>query len=197
VQEAVAAEDANEADLRGQYEQNILQFTTLDTQHILVKTEAEAQDAYDQVTAAGSTEKDFLALAKDISTDPSAKENSGAIGATAASGLDPAYANAAADLEPGEIAEPVQSQFGWHVIRLVSLEVQPFADAKAALLQQQGSQAFDVWLSDAWVAAEIEVNPKYGRFDTETGTVEAITSTATGSGSPSGSGAPETPAPTP
>ena len=197
VQETVGAEEADDAALRAQYQQNILQFTTIDTEHILVKTEAEAQDAYDQVTAPGSTERDFLALAKKISVDPSAKDNSGAIGEQAASGLDPAYAEAAASLKPGAISEPVESSFGWHVIRLVSTTVQPFDEAKAALSQQQGTEAFDTWLTDARSAATIEVNPKYGRFDPETGTVEAITSTATGSSSPSSSGAPATTAPAP
>jgi parvulin-like peptidyl-prolyl isomerase len=80
----------------------------------------------------------------------------------------------------------VQSQFGWHVIRLVSKEVKPFDEVKASLAQQQGGQAFDTWLQDAEAAAAIEVNPKYGRFNPDTGNVDAITSTATGSPSPSG-----------
>jgi foldase protein PrsA len=189
VQQAIGADNVDESALRAQYEQNILQFTTLDTEHILVDSKAKAQDAYEQVTAPGSTEKDFLALAKKISIDPSAKDNSGAIGAQAASGLDPAYAAAAASLEPGEISPPVQSQFGWHVIRLVSKKIQPYAEAKATLTQQQGSQAFDSWLTDATTAASIQVNPKYGRFNPTTGDVDAITSTATGSASPSSSGA--------
>lgn len=197
VQQAVGAEEADDAALRAQYQQNILQFTTIDTEHILVKTEAEADDAYDQVTAPGADEQDFLDLAKKISIDPSAKQNSGAIGPSPASGLDASFAAAAAALEPGEIAKPVQSQFGWHVIRLVSKEIQPFAEAKATLQQQQGTQAFDTWLSDAEAAATIDVNPKYGTFNADTGEVEAITSTATGSVSPSGSGAPAGASPAP
>ncbi len=199
VQEAVSAEEADDAALRAQYQQNILQFTTLDTEHILVKTEAEAQDAYDQVTAPGSTEQDFLALAKKISTDPSAKDNSGAIGEQAASGLDPAFAEAAAALEPGEISKPVESQFGWHVIRLVKSRSNRSRRRRRPSPSSRGPQAFDAWLTGARDAAEIEVNPKYGRFDAETGTVEAITSTATGSPSPSpsGFGAPATTAPAP
>ena len=195
VQEAVVADQGDEAGLRALYQQNILQFTTIDTEHIVVKTQAEAQDAYDQVTAPGATEDDFLALAKKISIDPSAKQNSGAIGPSPASGLDPAYAAAAADLQPGEISQPVQSQFGWHVIRLVSKDVQPFDDVKSSLVQQQGTQAFDTWLSDAQAAATIDVNPRYGRFNPDTGAVDAITSTATGSASPSGSASPVDAAP--
>jgi foldase protein PrsA len=183
VQGAVGAAQADPTELRTQYEQNILQFTTLDTEHILVKTQAEANIAYGQVTAPGATEQDFLDLAKKISIDPSAKDNSGAIGETAASGLDPAYAAAAAALKPGEISKPVQSQFGWHVIRLISKKIQSFADAKATLAQQQGTQAFDAWLTSAEAAATITVNPKFGTFNAATGNVDAVTSTATGSAS--------------
>jgi hypothetical protein len=193
VQGAVGAEQSDPAALRAQYEQNILQFTTLDTEHILVKTEAEANDVYDQVTAPGASEQDFLDLAKKISIDPSAKDNSGAIGAQTASGLDPGFAAAAAALKPGEISKPVQSQFGWHVIRLISKKIQSFADAKATLAQQQGTQAFDTWLTQAEAVATIRVNPKYGTFNAATGNIDAVTSTATGSPSPSGTGA--TPAP--
>jgi foldase protein PrsA len=197
VQQAIAAEQADEATLRAEYQKNILSFTTVDTEHILLKTQAQANDAYDQVTAPGASEQDFLDLAKMISIDPSAKDNSGAIGPLTAPPLDTAYAAAAAALKPGEISAPVQSQFGWHVIRLVSKDVQSFADAKASLSQQQGAQAFDAWLTDAVAAAKVDVNPKYGRFDAQTGTVEAVTTTATGSPSPSGSQAPTgaTPAP--
>jgi foldase protein PrsA len=197
VQGAIGAEQADQAALRAQYEKNILQFTTLDTEHILVKTEAEANDVYDQVTAPGASEQDFLDLAKKVSIDPSAKTNSGAIGATSAAGLDPAYAATASALKPGEISKPVQSQFGWHVIRLISKKIQSFAEAKATLAQQQGTQAFDTWLTEAVKAGDVDVNPKYGRFDAQTGTVQAVTSTATGSPSASGSQTPAGATPTP
>jgi hypothetical protein len=197
VQGAIGAEQADQSALRAQYEKNILQFTTLDTEHILVKTEAEANDVYDQVTAPGATEQDFLDLAKKVSIDPSAKTNSGAIGATSAAGLDPAYAATASALKPGEISKPVQSQFGGHVIRLISKKIQSFAEAKATLAQQQGTQAFDAWLTDAANAATITVNPKYGTYNAATGNVDPVTSTATGSASPSGSQVPVTGTPAP
>jgi foldase protein PrsA len=197
VQQAISADQADESTLRAQYEKDILSYTTIDTEHILVKTEAEAKDVYDKVTASGATEKDFLDLAKKISTDPSAKDNSGAIGPNTSPPLDAAYAAAAAALKPGEISRPVQSQFGWHVIRLVSKKVQSFAEAKATLAQQQGTQAFDTWLTEAVKAGDVDVNPKYGRFDAQTGTVQAVTSTATGSPSASGSQTPAGATPTP
>jgi parvulin-like peptidyl-prolyl isomerase len=188
VQKDVAANGGDETALKKLYQDNILQFTTLDTEHILVKTEAEANKIYDQATAPGFTEKDFLALAKKESTDPTAAQNSGALGPIPASQLEQPYAEVAQALEPGEISKPVQSSVGWHVIRLVDTKVQSFADAKASLVQQQGVQVFDEWLKKAVLAADISVNPKYGTFNPDTQSVEAVNSTATGSPSSSLSG---------
>src|SRR5438093_979533 len=66
----LALEKADDAQLRTQYEQNLLQYTTLTVDHILVKTKAEAEHVYQQVTAPGATREDFLALAKKVSIDP-------------------------------------------------------------------------------------------------------------------------------
>ena len=60
--------------------------------HILVKTEAEAQDVYQQVTAPGAHRRDdFLALAKQVSIDPSAKQNAGSLGSAVASTYVPEF----------------------------------------------------------------------------------------------------------
>ena len=108
-----------EADLRQQYEDDIASYTTVQVDHILVKTKAEADEVYAQVTAPGATEQDFLDLAKEVSIDPSAKQNSGSLGSAVASTYVPEFAAAAIALEPGEISKPVKTQFGWHVIRMV------------------------------------------------------------------------------
>lgn len=62
---------------------------------------------------------DFNQLAKEISEDPSAAVNAGRIESFASTDMDPAFAKAAFALKnPGDISEPVLSQFGWHVIKL-------------------------------------------------------------------------------
>ena len=82
-----------------------------------------------------------------------------------------------AALEPGEISEPVQSEFGWHVIYLVGKQVTPFEEARTQLLQGEQGTLFNAWLRDQAETHGVDVNPKYGRFDTETLTVVAVTST--------------------
>lgn len=59
----------------------------------------------------------FADLAKDYSNDPGSAEKGGKLeGLRGREGLDPAFANAAFALNPGEISNPVLSQFGYHII---------------------------------------------------------------------------------
>src|SRR5436190_591192 len=146
VAKRLALDKADDAQLRKEYEQNLLQYTTLTVDHILVKTKAEAEHVYGQVTAPGATRADFLALAKKVSIDPSAKQNSGALPAAPASQYVKAFADAAVALQPGQISAPVHTQFGWHVIRLVDKQVIPFEQAREQLVTQQAQAgAFSSW----------------------------------------------------
>ena len=177
VQKKVIEQELDEDALRAQYDKDILQYTTVQAEHILVKTEAEAQDVYQQVTAPGFTDKDFLALAKQVSIDPGVKQNSGSLGSAVASTYLPEFGEAVAALEPGEISQPVQTDVGWHVIKLISKDVTPFEEAKAQMMQTQAPTVFSDWLRTQFDEGNLEVNPKYGRFDEETLTVVAIDST--------------------
>ncbi len=183
VQTAVAAERITDAELLQQYQQKILDYTTVQVDHILVKTKAEADAVYAQVTAPGATEQDFLDLAKQISIDPSVQQNSGSLGSAVAATYVPEFGVAAAGLAPGEISKPVHSQFGWHVIRMVKKDVQSFDTVKQDLLRTGSTAVFNDWMREQIKADGLDVNPKYGRFDETTLTVVRISSTATGSSS--------------
>lgn len=62
---------------------------------------------------------DFAKLAGELSDDPSAASNGGELGWFDAKKMDPAFSKAAFALaKPGDLSEPVQSSFGWHIIRL-------------------------------------------------------------------------------
>ncbi|HZT09573.1 MAG TPA: peptidylprolyl isomerase, partial [Actinomycetota bacterium] len=160
--------------LRTAYQQNPEQYATLTADHILVKTKAEAEDVYRQVTAPGATRADFLKLAKQVSIDPSAAQNSGALPpATPASKFVKPFADAALALKPGEISHPVHTPFGWHVIHLVDKQITPFAQVR----QQAEANAFRDWVRQQDQAGAIDVDPSFGRFDPSTLQVVRITST--------------------
>jgi peptidyl-prolyl cis-trans isomerase C len=62
---------------------------------------------------------DFSALARQLSDDPSAEANGGALGWFPAAKMDPVFSKAAFGLKKvGDISEPVQTKFGYHLIRL-------------------------------------------------------------------------------
>lgn len=90
--------------------------TEVRASHILVATEDEAKDIIRQLDGGA----DFAALAKEKSTDPSAKQNGGDLGYFTAGDMVPEFSQAVFAMEKGESSKvPVKSQFGWHVIKVV------------------------------------------------------------------------------
>ena len=173
-QREIGAANVSDAQLHQQYDQQKQQFTQIHAKHILVKTKALA----DRI-AAEATPRNFGRLAKKYSTDPGSAKKGGDLGTLSASSLDPDFVKAALALRPGQISGPVQTQFGWHVILLVSADVQPFDQVRDQLAGSLQGQAFSTWLQGRLTGAEITVNPKYGRFDASTGSVVPIRSTQT------------------
>jgi PPIC-type PPIASE domain len=175
VRTAVAEDRIGADELRTRYDERVLEFTTVQANHILVESRAEAESVYRRVRNATQTE--FAAVAKRESTEPEANESGGDLGTGPASQFVPEFASAVAALEPGEVSQPVQSQFGWHVIYLVDKEVTPFEEAKAGLVEPVADQEFRGWLEDRADAVGVEVNPRYGRFSPDSFTVLPARST--------------------
>ncbi|WP_221930990.1 peptidylprolyl isomerase [Telmatospirillum sp. J64-1] len=82
--------------------------------HILVETEKEAKDIIAQLNKGASFEE----LAKEKSKDPGS-QNGGDLGYFEKEEMVPEFSAAAFSIEPGTVgANPVKSQFGWHVIKV-------------------------------------------------------------------------------
>ena len=83
--------------------------------HILVKTEQEAKDVIAQLGKGG----DFAKLAKDKSVDPGSKEKGGDLGWFPPAAMVKSFSDAVSALQKGKYTlTPVQTQYGWHIIRL-------------------------------------------------------------------------------
>jgi len=194
VAKGIASEQFTDAQLQQQYQQSICDYTTLHVDHILVDSKQKAEQIYQQVTAPGSTLQDFQALAKQESTDPSAKQNGGEL-TLPASQLGSEFSDAALKLKPGEISKPVHTQYGWHVIYMLDKQVTPFDQARDKILGQASTKAFQDWVQTQ--VGQIQVDPSFGRFDPATLQVERISSTdpSATQAPPSGAvnGAPATP----
>ena len=92
---------------------------------------------------------DFATVAEGYSTGPTGP-NAGALGWFRAGMMVPEFEAAVTALEPGQLSEPVQTQFGWHVIRLN--EVRDSAPPALEAVRPQ----IEAQLRDAAVTAEIE-----------------------------------------
>lgn len=106
-----------DADKKAAYEQykKELGDKEYSARHILVKTEAEATDLAAQLKKGG----DFAKLAKEKSLDPGSKEKGGDLGWFSPAGMVKPFSDAVTSMKKGEVSAPIQTQFGWHVIKLV------------------------------------------------------------------------------
>ncbi len=109
-------EAVTEAQARAAYDEQIAKIkpeAEVRARHILVKTEEEAKDLVAQLKAGA----DFNELAKKSSDGPSS-HTGGDLGYFSRGQMVKAFEDAAFALEPGQISAPVQSEFGWHVIKV-------------------------------------------------------------------------------
>jgi foldase protein PrsA len=82
--------------------------------HILTKDNPQAAVVLEKLKAG----EDFAALAEEYSQDPGSASNGGDLGYVSKGEMVPEFEQAAFNLEVGELSEVVQSQFGYHVIKV-------------------------------------------------------------------------------
>ncbi|WP_245215430.1 peptidylprolyl isomerase [Pararoseomonas baculiformis] len=127
----------------------------LHARHILVPTEAAAREALAEVRRPGT---DFAEVAKRRSTGPGAQQG-GDLGFFKKSDMIPEFAEAAFALQPGQISEPVQTQFGWHVIKVEGRRTAPpasFEESQEALRQAAFEEAVNAAVERIRGAARVE-----------------------------------------
>lgn len=160
-------------DVRAFYEEHHSDFETTRAQHILVAERdlAEQLAARLQAVSPDQVEDLFAKLAREHSTDPGSASNGGDLGFQAAGTFVGPFEDALAELEVGEVSDPVKTEFGWHVIRVSARRVTPFEEARAGIEDQLAGpaqdEAWNAFLDDLFEEADVEVNPRYGIFDEE------------------------------
>ena len=102
------------------------------------------------------TDANFTDMVKKYSTDPGAAQNNGNYGVFEKGMMVPQFSNAIVGLKPGEISQPVESQYGFHIIQRL-----PYAQVKAEFAQKYSaaSQAIAgrTYLAQAESTAKVEV----------------------------------------
>ena len=126
--------------------------------HILVETEEEAKAIIAQL----SDGADFATLAKEKSTGPSGP-NGGELGSFGRGQMVPAFETAAFAMTEGSYSEtPVQTQFGWHVIKVSAkgLQEAPSLDEmRDQLVANLSRQSFSRIVEELRVGSSLDVRP--------------------------------------
>ncbi|OPY68587.1 MAG: putative peptidyl-prolyl cis-trans isomerase Cbf2 precursor [Syntrophorhabdaceae bacterium PtaU1.Bin034] len=134
----------------------------IETRQIVVKTEQEAKEIQARIAKG----EDFAELAKKYSIDPSAKTTGGNIGYHPKGTLIPEYEEAAFKLtKVGQIAPPVKTQLGYHIIKLEGMRAGtyvPFAEVKdfirQKMMQEKQTEVLQGYIEDLKKNAKVVIN---------------------------------------
>lgn len=151
--DAEVGSKVTEEDLRQAYEENVASDKQQEVRarHILVNTEEEAKAVIEELDGGA----DFAELAKQKSTGPSSADG-GDLGFFGEGDMVPQFWEAASALKAGEVSGPVQTEFGWHVIKVEEIrdrEPPPFEaltdQIREFLVRQRFTQVIEGLKKDA------------------------------------------------
>lgn len=128
--------------------------TEYNASHILVETQEEAAAIVEELEAGA----DFATVAREESTGPSGP-GGGSLGWFGAGMMVPTFEQAVVDMEVGTVSQPVETQFGWHVIKLNetrALEAPTLETVREELELQIRQTAVQQTIEDVTSAAEVD-----------------------------------------
>jgi peptidyl-prolyl cis-trans isomerase C len=161
IQDYMKSHPVSDSDTKAAYEKfkTELGDKEYNARHILVASEAEAKDVIAQLNKGG----DFSKIAKEKSIDPGSKDKAGDLGWFSLGGMVKPFGEAVAKLQKGKVSEPVQTQFGWHVIKLDDvrdMKAPPYDKVKENLQKQLAQRQLEKMLTDLRAKATVVDNTK-------------------------------------
>jgi foldase protein PrsA len=127
--------------------------------HILVDSLEAANEIKQKLVVGG----DFAQLAKENSTDTGTKENGGDLGYFESGKMTMEFEQATFALNVGEISDPVKTEYGYHIIKLVAIKdakeanyEESKAEIRDALLDEKIGQEYDNWMHNLYQQYEIK-----------------------------------------
>ena len=157
LQSYVQKNPISESDIKNAYEQykKDLGSQEFNAKHILLANEQEAKDVIAELNKGGN----FNKIAKDKSKDTGSKDKGGDLGWFPANSMVKPFAEALTSLKKGNVTTiPVQTQFGWHVIKLEdtrALQAPEFDKVKEGLAKTLQQKQLDKLVLDLKTKAKI------------------------------------------
>ncbi len=154
--------DVTEEEIKSYFEENKDSFDEKEqvkASHILVEDEATANKIKEEL----DNGKDFAELAKEYSTDTSNADNGGDLGYFGKGEMAEEFEKAAFALGSGAVSEPVKTEFGYHIIKLVDKKAAKAAkfddhkdEIKELLFDQRIQAEYPNWLEEKKAEYEIK-----------------------------------------
>ena len=119
---------------------------------------------------------DFAKLAREFSEDPGTREAGGNLGAFTRDAHSKAFDDAAFKLKPGAVSDVVQTEYGFHVIKVFGHEAarvrtvnEMTPDIRARLLSKRQAEKLTAWLKNARAKSAVRINEpfRFGALKTE------------------------------
>jgi foldase protein PrsA len=165
----------SENDLNKYYNDNKEEFRKEEVKasHILISTQdaegkpladkekAEKKKKAEDILAKVKAGEDFAKLAKENSDDPGSAKDGGDLGAFFGRGvMVPEFEDAAFSLEKGKISDLVESQYGYHIIKVIDKinEINPFPEVKDQIKKNIEQEKFNEHINELQKKAKIEKN---------------------------------------
>lgn len=145
-------------ELKKAYDEKVKQYSgkrEIKASHILVSTEDKARDLVKQIKGG----KEFDTLAKDASEDKATAASGGDLGYFTEDRMVPEFSKAAFALKKGQISDPVKTDFGWHIIKIVDerpVKVPSFDEVKESLKEEQKEKAFKEYIDQLVDSSDVK-----------------------------------------
>lgn len=155
----------SDADLKREYDALVASTRNqqeMRARHILVATEKEAKNVKSQLADG----KSFDEVARDYSKDPGSAKQGGDLGYFTKDKMVKEFADAAFTLKKGEVSDPVQSGFGWHIIKVEDIrKVTPptFNEAKEPLRARLQDKKLADYIQSLVKSADVTVYDAKGK----------------------------------
>jgi foldase protein PrsA len=154
--------DITDEEMKTYFEENKESYNEaeqVEASHILVADEATAKEVKEKLTAG----EDFASLAKEYSTDTSNAESGGELGFFAKGEMATEFENAAFSMNIGDISEPIQTDFGYHIIKVTDKKEAKEAvyedhkeEIKQTLFDQEVQTEYTTWITEKREKLDIE-----------------------------------------
>lgn len=165
----------SEARLRAEYEKEKGRLSAKDISHILiayeggavpgrggkVRTLAQAGAYASRIAQRAKAGGNFADLARSESDDVQSAQAGGFLGPIADGALPPELNAVVMSLQPGQVSDPVRSQFGVHVFKAGQAKSQPYEQVRDTLAAQIQRQEAEAAMARLEKTARVELDPKF------------------------------------